>query len=88
MKQYLNISSRRLQSDLKLFSEVGFIDYEIPFTTLLGNVDNKYITDTLKELIEISSLPLRDIEKDFAIDSTGFSISRYEFTCRWIIKLF
>lgn len=36
MKTYLNTSSRRVQSDLKLFAEAGFIDSEIPFNTLLG----------------------------------------------------
>lgn len=33
--------------------------------------------DVLIELIEISSIPLKQIEVDFAIDATGFSTSRY-----------
>lgn len=78
MKEYLNTSSRRVQSDLKLFAEVGFINSEIPFTTLLDHLSRRDLRDVLIELIEISSLPLKCIETDFAIDATGFGTSRYE----------
>ena len=78
MKEYLNTSSRRVQSDLKLFIEAGFIDSAIPFNTLLDHMERKELRDILRELIEISSLPLKQIELDFAIDSTGFATSRYE----------
>ena len=78
LKQYLNISSRRIQSDLRLFKEAGFIDQEIPFNTLLDNLEKQDLKHILKELIEISALPLKQIELDFAIDSTGFGTTRYE----------
>ncbi len=77
MKQYLNISSRRLQSDLRLFKEAGFIGKEIPFNTLLDHLEKRHLKHIMKELIEISALPLKQIENDFAIDATGFSTSRY-----------
>ncbi|MGA2130459.1 MAG: transposase [Candidatus Pacearchaeota archaeon] len=78
MQQYLNTSSRRVQSDLKLFKEANFIDSEIPFNTLLDHLERPELKYILKELIEISSLPLKQIELDFAIDSTGFGTSRYK----------
>lgn len=78
LKQYLNISSRRIQSDLKLFKEVGFISSTIPFNTFLDHLERRELKSILKELIEISSLPLKQIEVDFAIDSTGFGTSRYK----------
>jgi transposase len=78
LKQYLNTSSRRVQSDLKLFKEVGFIDSEIPFNTLLDHFERRELKAILRELIEISALPLKQIEFDFAIDSTGFGTSRYK----------
>lgn len=78
MKEYLGLSSRRLQGDLRLFKENNYIESEIPFTTLLGQIERIELTQVLTELIEISSLPLKQIESDFAIDSTGFSTSRYE----------
>src|SRR3989344_3796954 len=72
MKEYLNISSRRVQSDLKLFKEAGFMESEIPFNTLLDHMEKSELKYIFKELVEISSLPLKEIELDFAIDSTGF----------------
>ena len=78
LKEYLNTSSRRVQSDLKLFAEAGFINSEIPFNTLLDHLEKRELKDVLRELIEISSLPLKQIESDFAIDATGFATSRYE----------
>ena len=89
MKEYLNTSSRRLQSDLKLFAEAGFIDSEIPFNTLLDHMERRDLRDVLIELIEISSLPLKCIESDFAIDATGFGTSRYVtyFDVRWNKKI-
>ena len=77
LKEYLNISSRRVQSDLRLFKRAGFITSEIPFNTLLDHMERQELKHIFKELIEISSLPLKQIELDFAIDSTGFSSSRY-----------
>jgi transposase len=41
------------------------------------------LTDVLKELITASSLPLKAIETDFAVDSSGFSTSRF---VRWFNK--
>lgn len=78
LKQYLNTSSRRLQSDLGLFKEAGFINSEIPFNTLLDHLERRELKHILRELIEISALPLKQIELDFAIDSTGFGTSRYK----------
>jgi len=78
LKQYLNLSSRRLQSDLKLFHKIGFLDGEIPFNTLLDHLERKELKYVLTRLVEISSLPLKQVETDFAIDSTGFGTFRYK----------
>jgi transposase len=78
IKEYSGLSSRRLQSDLKLFKENNYISSEIPFNTLLDNLEKEELSKALTELIELSALPLKQIETDFAIDSTGFSTSRYE----------
>lgn len=78
LKQYLNTSSRRVQSDLKLFKETEFISSDIPFNTLLDHFERRELKAILRELIEISALPLKQIELDFAIDSTGFGTSLYK----------
>jgi transposase len=41
------------------------------------------LTDILKSLITTSSLPLKAVETDFAVDSSGFATSRY---VRWFNK--
>jgi transposase len=43
----------------------------------LNYLNDKNLTPLISQLIELSSLPLRAVEKDFAVDSTGFSTSRY-----------
>lgn len=78
LKTYLNTSSRRVQSDLKLAKDADAMTSDLPFNTLLDGLERPELKDTLRELIEISSMPLKDAESIFAIDATGFSISRYE----------
>lgn len=77
MRTYMNTSSRRVQSDLKIAKELGYIDKIVSFNSLLDNLERPELKSFLKELIEISSLPLKQIESDFAIDATGFGTSRY-----------
>jgi len=85
LKTYLNTSSRRVYSDLKSAKELGHISKAISFNSLLDNLDRLELKDVLKELIEISAIPLKQIEADFAIDSTGFGTGRYEtyFDVKW-----
>lgn len=77
LKEFFNISSRRIQSDVNFFVDAGLLSKRIPFTTLLDNMERRELRCALKECIEISSLPLKNVERDFAIDSTGFGMSRY-----------
>jgi len=54
---------------------------KVPCYSSLSNFMNREeVKSILENLITISSLPLREIEKDFAVDSSGFSTSRY---ARW-----
>lgn len=80
LKNYLTFSSRRVHSDLKLAKELDFIDKEFHFNTLLKYLEEPSLKLILKELIEISAMPLKQIELDFAIDSTGFGTSKF---VRW-----
>src|SRR5207253_888928 len=41
-------------------------------------MEDETFTPILKELVHQSSLPLKAVEKDFAIDSSGFGSSRSE----------
>jgi transposase len=80
MKIYSTFSLRRFMSDIKIAKEFGLIDY-IPCYASVGHfLQEEELTPILKRLIQISALPLRDVEIDFAGDSTGFSTSRF---ARW-----
>lgn len=83
---YDNISFRRSGGKTKILKKAKYIDYEMPFSTLLDNLKDSELTDILLELIEISSLPLRGIEEDFTIDATGFGVHRYQTYYNWKYK--
>jgi transposase len=82
-KVYVGFSSRRLTSDLKDAFVEGHINTTPHFNSVSRYLSNPRLTDVLKELITASSLPLKIIEADFAVDSSGFSTCRY---VRWFNK--
>jgi transposase len=79
-KVYCGLSCRRFSTDLLEAHERGFITRPIPGAKVTAFFEDAYFTPILKELIGHSARPLRSVERDFAIDSTGFSSTRYE---RW-----
>lgn len=81
IKTYLNTSSRRTISDLELAKRAGYIK-EVPhFNTLLNYFDDVGMKIILHYLIGVSSLPLKNVEERFAVDSTGFGTGRFD---RWL----
>ncbi|MDQ2975899.1 MAG: transposase [Acidobacteriota bacterium] len=76
-KVYSTVSGRRFMSDLRDAHGKGHIS-KLPFYNSIFNYfENEALTPYLEMLIEESSLPLRAIESDFAVDSSGFSTSRF-----------
>ncbi len=55
----------------------GFIESAPHYNAIFEAMEDDSITEPLRGLIELSSLPLRDMETDFAIDSTGFGTSTF-----------
>jgi transposase len=85
LKIYLNFSSRRTESDLKLAERLEYIGHVPHFNTILKYLNDQNLTATLTKLVEFSALPLKQLEDKFAVDSTGFSTSvfaRWYGTCR------
>lgn len=77
LKTYTKLSSRRLNSDLEIAKQNSFIS-EVPhFTTLMNYLEKSGLTDALQELIKLSALPTKELETEFAIDSTGFSSNQF-----------
>ena len=78
LKLYFQMPSRRLISILKVAKELGYIQTVPHFNTILNYLKRKELTPILKELLTLSSLPLKEVEKKFAVDATGFSTNQYE----------
>lgn len=79
-KVYSTRSLRRFMGDLKIAKEKGYID-KVPCFASIGHfMQRKEITSILQELVLKSSYPLRTIETEFAVDSSGFSTCRFK---RW-----
>jgi transposase len=79
-KVYCQFSSRRLSSDLRAAHRAGYLSRKFAGAKVAHFMENPAYTPILKQLIVTSSLPLRVVETDFAIDSSGFSTSKFE---RW-----
>jgi transposase len=79
-KIYSTFSGRRFISDLSDAHVKGYIS-EVPhFNSIFNYLENPALSPVLTNLIVQSSLPLKAVEVDFAVDSTGFATSRF---VRW-----
>ena len=79
-KVYSTVSSRRFNCDLEDAHERGYTSRPIHPSKLRAFMAEEQLTPYLKAMIVRSSLPLKAIETDFAVDSTGFSTSKF---VRW-----
>ena len=73
-------SSRRCISDLDLCRQLEFINKTPHFNTVLKCLRDTNLEIYFKHLINVSGLPLQQVEMDFAVDSSGFSTCLYD---RW-----
>jgi transposase len=79
-KAYTTMSGRRMMTELREAQAKGLLDKAPSFTSTFRYLENPALTPILKSLIEQSALPLKAVETDFAVDSTGFATSTY---ARW-----
>lgn len=79
-KVYSTVSGRRFMSELRESQKRGYIASVPHFNSIFNYLENPDLTPILTEMIETSASPLQSVENDFAVDSTGFSVSRFE---RW-----
>ena len=79
-KVYGGMSARRSDSDVRENASKGLTETDPHFNTVLKYLRSPKLTPVLRHLIEMSALPLKAVECDFAADSTGFSTCRY---VRW-----
>lgn len=69
------MSSRRFTTDIKEAQAKGFIEQAPHYNSLLRYFEKESLTEYLEILVEETSKPLASLETDFAVDSTGLSIS-------------
>src|SRR5438552_2088447 len=79
-KVYSTVSQRRFMSDLREAHTRGFISKVPHFNSISNYLENPALTPVLRDLIAQSSLPLKSVEIDFAVDSSGFTTCRFT---RW-----
>jgi hypothetical protein len=79
-KVYSTLSGRRFRSDLREAHNRGYITRVPCYNTIFNILENDDLFPTLCHLVESSALPLKAFEVDFAVDSTGFTTSRF---VRW-----
>lgn len=82
-KVYEGFSSRRFMSDLRDTQTQDRIHTTAHFNSVLRYLANSALTDLLTQLVTVSSLPLKGIENNFAVDSSGFSTCKF---VRWFNK--
>jgi transposase len=79
-KVYSTFSGRRIMSDLWDAQDKGYLRTALHYNSIFRTLENEELTPLLRGLIIESSLPLKVVEADFAIDSSGFTTSRF---MRW-----
>lgn len=79
-KSYSSMSGRRFTTALKEAQANGLISKAGHYNSAFNYIENPEMTPLLKALVEQSASPLKSIETDFAVDSSGFSTTTYS---RW-----
>jgi transposase len=82
-KVYVGFSSRRFMSDLREAQAKEHIHKTPHFNSVSNYLADPSLTETFSQLVTLSSLPLKGIENNFAVDSSGFSTCRF---VKWFNK--
>ncbi|HWN12002.1 MAG TPA: transposase [Pyrinomonadaceae bacterium] len=80
-KVYSRVSGRRFQSDLQEAKRRGFLSKMPSYNSVFRYLEAEALTPYLYDLIATSALPLKSVETDFAVDSSGFSTGQF---MRWL----
>jgi transposase len=80
-KIYSTISGRRYQTDLREAKQRGYLMHLPHYNSVFKYLESEALTPYLYELITLSAAPLKSIESDFAVDSSGFSTGQF---MRWL----
>ncbi len=79
-KIYSTVSTRRFMCDLQEAYTKGYLARLPHYNSLCNYLEDDALTPILHDLIKESSLCLKSVESDFAVDSSGFSTANF---VRW-----
>ncbi len=79
-KVYSTVSGRRFDTDLREAKQRGYLSKLPHYNSVFRYLESEALTPYLYELISMSALPLKSVESDFAVDSSGFSTGQF---MRW-----
>jgi transposase len=77
LKVYTTYSGRRFTSDMQIAEEMGYVGKVPHYNSVFNYLKRPEMTSVLHDLITQSSMALKSVETDFAVDSTGFSTSQF-----------
>jgi transposase len=76
-KVYSTVSARRFMTDMREAAAKGLVAHAPCYNSIFNVIEAEKVTPIIQSLITTSSLPLRVVESDFAVDSTGFGLQRF-----------
>jgi transposase len=79
-KVYSTVSGRRFSTDLREAKQRGYLSRLPHYNSVFRYLESEALTPYLYELITLSAAPLKSVETDFAVDSSGFSTGQF---MRW-----
>ena len=79
-KVYTTVSGRRASTDMRDARDKGHLSHAPDYSKVSRFLEDPAMTPILMGLIAESAKPLRSIEVDFVVDSSGFATSRF---VRW-----
>lgn len=80
LKVYEGTSGRRATSEVVRSRDEGLLSRAVSYNTISDYMSDPDLTPLLRMLLQESASPLAGVERDFAVDSTGFSTRTYD---RW-----
>ncbi len=79
-KVFSTMSARRFVKELSTAQDEGYVSRPMCYNSVLRYFYSDEMTTVTRQLIEESAQPMVNVETEFAVDSTGFPVSRY---VRW-----
>jgi hypothetical protein len=76
-KIYSTVSGRRFATDLREAKAKGYLSRLPSYQSVFRYLESEELTPYLYQLISASSMPLKSVESDFAVDSSGFSTGQF-----------